>query len=1053
MCETRIFMHTFNLNSISQMKKKIFSALLMGVFTLASMSMFVSCKDYDDDINNLDAGQQELLSRIEALEGNVDQKLPEIESSLATAVENANKALQGVEDAQGLINEVKTTAEAAGAAATGAQEDADAAKAVADEALEKAEAALEALGVTEDGTSLVEKVNDLAEQLGTLQSIANNIPTLIEEAQKATNEELAKISAEVDKYQSLFDNLFAMLTNVELYGTFNGQGIISWAYGAANDVQLNKNLKLAMVHGNVGSDSKFGDNEALKIDDKTIFATATPEITFVKGTDIKVNEGIIVRVNPVNAKITGDNVAIKVINSLGQDMNDYIKVASVEPYADIITRGGQINSGLYKINFEWVDGVNMDAYKAAVKDPVSGLRDVLFAVAINNTDTVQADRYVASTYDLALGDEAYTPANVLSFKVDNTPVTNIRNRWDGTKAVTGDESLPAGDAESLVGEATKAEEHAWIKNTKEDEVITYPEMVTKGENKNVDADAVDKRSDKEYFPAVVGSPFTISLATLADEIGAGAYDSKYYRNGAEKIEYYYVTLDENFAGVSAPSELNAWKSYDIDGLYTVTPADQKLPITINSLEANDDKGDKIGFRVFAVNYDGTLVDPDGRAFYVAVGDDAVVETVNVTVKAWEGHYAFVELPEAYRKSLTATTVASSGNVVNSNAAGTGFDQNKAKTINDATIYWGMYAKTDGAPVHNWADAKYLKVALSDLNEFLDNGTFSFTISATAKVNGATRVVNKLNVNVTKAMPTEDDVDVTLKSSQLDANGNFVIRLDAQGTPDPVWTARSTTGHKDLYNAVTTTENEHYIWTFANAALDDDDKYTEDLEVSGVAPHKYDLVVDDDLIDGKTIHEAKLERNWKNISCQFNEDGKLESVEDFEVLALTANAIFACPIDVTTYAWEKADYQTGVDDEGNAVYEKRDCNWIYYNAEFPAWFTSNDGTTANGPQALTRFIKATNTVDQEDYTINGYWSKNLYWVDTDHKITAKLISNDTQKEDYFKVTVTSYGNFKFTQVSDTDNPEADVPSTLVITAWDAFGHQRDVAKLPFTVKKR
>ena len=1031
------------------MKKKIFSALLMGVFTLASMSMFVSCKDYDDDINNLDAGQQELLSRIEALEGNVDQKLPEIESSLATAVENANKALQGVEDAQGLINEVKTTAEAAGAAATGAQEDADAAKAVADEALEKAEAALEALGVTEDGTSLVEKVNDLAEQLGTLQSIANNIPTLIEEAQKATNEELAKISAEVDKYQSLFDNLFAMLTNVELYGTFNGQGIISWAYGTANDVQLNKNLKLAMVHGNVGSDSKFGDNEALKIDDKTIFATATPEITFVKGTDIKVNEGIIVRVNPVNAKITGDNVAIKVINSLGQDMNDYIKVASVEPYADIITRGGQINSGLYKINFEWVDGVNMDAYKAAVKDPVSGLRDVLFAVAINNTDTVQADRYVASTYDLALGDEAYTPANVLSFKVDNTPVTNIRNRWDGTKAVTGDETLPAGDAESLVGEATKAVEHAWIKNTKEDEVITYPEMVTKGGNKNADADAVDKRSDKEYFPAVVGSPFTISLATLAD-----AYDSKYYRNGAEKIEYYYVTLDENFAGVSAPSELNAWKSYDIDGLYTVTPADQKLPITINSLEANDDKGDKIGFRVFAVNYDGTLVDPDGRAFYVAVGDDAVVETVNVTVKAWEGNYAFVELPEAYRKSLTATTVASSGNVVNSNAAGTGFDQNKAKTINDATIYWGMYSDDDNsARVSNWADAKYLKVALSDLNEFLDNGTFSFTISATAKVNGATRVVNKLNVNVTKAMPTTDDVDVTLKSSQLDANGNFVIRLDAKGTPDPVWTVRSTTGHKDLYNAVTTTADANYVWTFANAALDDDDKYTEDLEVLGVAPHKYDLVVDDDLIDGKTIHEAKLERNWKNISCQFNEDGKLESEEDFKVLALTANAIFACPIDVTTYAWEKADYQTGVDEEKNPVYEKRDCNWIYYNAKFPAWFTSNDGTTPNGPQALTRFIKATNTVDQEDYTINGYWSKNLYWVDADHKITAKLISNDTQKEDYFKVTVTSYGNFEFTQVSDTDNPEADVPSTLVITAWDAFGHQRDVAKLPFTVKKR
>ena len=35
------------------MKKKIFSTLLMGAFFLASMSMFTSCKDYDDDINDL----------------------------------------------------------------------------------------------------------------------------------------------------------------------------------------------------------------------------------------------------------------------------------------------------------------------------------------------------------------------------------------------------------------------------------------------------------------------------------------------------------------------------------------------------------------------------------------------------------------------------------------------------------------------------------------------------------------------------------------------------------------------------------------------------------------------------------------------------------------------------------------------------------------------------------------------------------------------------------------------------------------------------------------
>ena len=33
------------------MKRKYLSALLMGALTIASVSTFTSCKDYDDDIN------------------------------------------------------------------------------------------------------------------------------------------------------------------------------------------------------------------------------------------------------------------------------------------------------------------------------------------------------------------------------------------------------------------------------------------------------------------------------------------------------------------------------------------------------------------------------------------------------------------------------------------------------------------------------------------------------------------------------------------------------------------------------------------------------------------------------------------------------------------------------------------------------------------------------------------------------------------------------------------------------------------------------------------
>ena len=44
------------------MKRKYFSALLMGALTIASVSTFTSCKDYDDDISNLQS-QIDALSK------------------------------------------------------------------------------------------------------------------------------------------------------------------------------------------------------------------------------------------------------------------------------------------------------------------------------------------------------------------------------------------------------------------------------------------------------------------------------------------------------------------------------------------------------------------------------------------------------------------------------------------------------------------------------------------------------------------------------------------------------------------------------------------------------------------------------------------------------------------------------------------------------------------------------------------------------------------------------------------------------------------------------
>ena len=1026
MCETRIFMHTFNLNSISQMKRKIFSALLMGVFTLASMSMFVSCKDYDDDINDLDQKQQDLVSQLTALQSDVNAKYTDLSGQLATAADNATKALQGVENANALINEVKGTAAAAGEAAAAAQATADgaqdaaetaqkaaeAAQKRADEALEAAKKALEAAGADESGKQALEKIAALETRVASLEALKESIPTLIEEAQKATNEELDKLQAKVDKYQAFFDNLFAMLTSVELYGTYSGNGLLTGKGG------IDMKLKLAMIHGNVGSDSKFGDNEALGVDGKTIYATATPQITFTKGTDVKVNEGVVVRVNPINADITGDNVAIKVINSVGQDMSAYLKVASVEPYNDIITRAGGSKSGLYKINFEWVDGVNMDAYKTAVKDPTDPAKDVMFAIAINNIDTVQADRYVASTFDLALGDEPYVAANKLSYKVNGKSVNDLRNRWDGT-------SYNGNEEQSLLtpnSSAANAKEYTW--NATAIAGKKAPATAMTKDNRDIDNSTQEIRYRKGYLPVSVGVPFTVELEKFNDA------------NTPDKIQYYYVTLDENFAGSSVPSELNAWKSYDIDGLYTMTDASKKLDITINSLEANAEVGDKIGFRVYAVNYDGTLVDPDGRAFYVAVGDESTVASVDLKVEAWKGNSATVNLPADFKP-------AACGKQVSDGISYTVFDKYNQKSTSDASIKYTLL-DGDSKPVTNWKDAKKIKVELlNTVQDFLDGATFSFTIQAKDVVNGVSRVTNTLKVNVTKVMPTSDALDVTFKPGQL-VNGVYTCYLDAPTWNTPDWTKAASQGEKNLWDAVTGIyKNVNYIFTIANAAQnpDDDNKYTAPLVVKATGAEEYIARVDKALINGTDKHATTLECNFPNISYRMYE-GKVQKVSDFKVPVYDGiSTVFACPIHQTTYSWLQKSY--GTDDKGNPSNYK-DINYIVYEADNAADFGTSDN--------IANYIKATNNVDKEWYTSVEKWGWKFYQTGS---ITAKLTSDESGKEDYFTVKVDpTSGEFTFSEVSGATNPTVDVPSTLTIYAKDAFDdNARVIATLPFTVKRR
>ena len=115
-----------------------------------------------------------------------------------------------------------------------------------------------------------------------------------------------------------------------------------------------------------------------------------------------------------------------------------------------------------------------------------------------------------------------------------------------------------------------------------------------------------------------------------------------------KIRGFYVTLDEDFSKESGTSEINAWTSYIyknvayyyVDGMEPYFEGSRNLKwkkskngdaITLQEgnhgviyvKDANNVRGDIIGFRVHAVNVDGTFTDPDGRAFYVRFGKETI----------------------------------------------------------------------------------------------------------------------------------------------------------------------------------------------------------------------------------------------------------------------------------------------------------------------------------------------------------------------------------------------------------------------------------------------
>lgn len=385
---------------------------------------------------------------------------------------------------------------------------------------------------------------------------------------------------------------------------------------------------------------------------------------------------------------------------------------------------------------------------------MSNGKKILYAVAVNNTNSEAAkDRYVASTYDITV------------------PKANEFHPADNINAVK-----------------------IWSVNT-----MGYDNALTLGNTGNPDEEQVKEYAGRNGTPVSAKNGETIKIS---------------FKGLADKIKYFYVVRDDSHVDeTSGSSAINAWKSYKYEGnaygnVVELDPSDPtgELKITINGKV-----GDEIGFRLFAVNYDGTLTPVPGngvggKSFVVNVGADQAKTSVTGDVLATDPN-------SNSTRWLPITGTLKDGVSIN----GT-FTQ-------DGITFTARFAKNDqGDPAAKNSEIKYVQfTATGAINTWADGATISHKI---VQKDADGLVENEIAVSLTKKLPTAADVKkdhkYTWKDEQIE-NGVFTAYVSPAN-----WTAVATTGSFCLDQVITGLTNNFKI-TIENAVENSEShQYTDPL---------------------------------------------------------------------------------------------------------------------------------------------------------------------------------------------------------------------------------
>ena len=629
--------------------------------------------------------------------------------------------------------------------------------------------------------------------------------------------------------------------------------------------------------------------------------------------NITITDSLVVRVSPTNAELTPANISL--INSQGKELNEFVDVQSVKPYKKLVTGATRAanateGNGLWTVTFKLKDGVDIQKFEEAT---ISQNSYVQFAVAVKNTtsEAKESPRRVISDYSVDVKGSSYEPANNNILVQGNDDVwkdiRNVRNRFSIWN-VDGKDTPVAYSAETNEHKYGVSELE-WAGSTPytAEEVANHTKL----------AQNYDQRSYRNPLPVTVGKKINIALGAML----RGNNTPYYYNTETGRgyaVKGFYVTLDKDFAIESAPSELNAWAKYSYENVGvtnskgTITKAAHMFYgnegyITINSLEDTEVKGDIIGFRVYAVNFDGTLVDPDGRAFYVKVGDAKDQQTLaeaNATLDVtkdsryfWRSGSVsnfFAEIKtDAFNVDATQITTWEVDKT--NNPGDLGNDAIVPSYGNDFTVKY-YNKKGEEVSISSGAVAS-AKVFLLRPQEFVDGGTY--TIKATLSDN--VHELRDVTLKFTKVMPTAKDikaleyVDKKLVDNNLFSNVawtssniyKFYQNQANDDTPYEKVVSREMTDYVNLVDA-------HYTLWFENL----------NVEQPKIA-YDYSYSVNRKNIDGKE-HAIKYAYDFGPISCTHSYvTGEWLKPSEYVVNAESnLKMLFNTWLNKETWAWKK-----------------------------------------------------------------------------------------------------------------------------------------------------